>query len=406
MNFSFFIAKKYLVSKKNANIINIISFIAIVGVAFGTMAFIIVLSVFNGIEGLVSSLFNSFDPDLRVEVNEGKSFSTDSLIFEELKNYSEVAYMSFVIEENALLEYDGKQVVATMKAVDENYINVTGVDTMLYKGSFVLNENPRQYAVIGHGLAARLGVGLNLIYPLKIWAPLRTQGITLNSNNAFNADVINLSAIFAVQQEYDNKYVIIPLDFAQNLMNYENRATNIEIKLVQNANVAKSEEHIAEILGDGFVVKNRFEQKQLVYKIMKSEKWATIAILSFILLVSSFNIIGTMIMLIIEKKDNLSTMHAMGADIDKIRKIFLFEGWMISAIGAVIGLFIGLIISLGQQTFGWLKFSSTGSFVQSVYPVQVNFTDVIFVLIIVLSIGYIVANYPIRFITKKFFTFN
>ncbi|MBN2662454.1 MAG: ABC transporter permease [Bacteroidales bacterium] len=406
MNFSFFIAKKYLVSKKNANIINIISFIAIVGVAFGTMAFIVVLSVFNGIEGLVSSLFNSFDPDLRVEVNEGKSFSTDSLIFDELKNYNEVAYMSFIIEENALLEYDGKQVVATMKAVDENYINVTGVDTMLYDGSFVLNENPRQYAVIGHGIAARLGVGLNLIYPLKIWAPLRTQGITLNSNNAFNADIINLSAIFAVQQEYDNKYVIIPLDFAQNLMNYENRATTIEIKLVQNANVAKSQEHIAEILGDGFVVKNRFEQKQLVYKIMKSEKWATIAILSFILLVSSFNIIGTMIMLIIEKKDNLSTMHSMGADIDKIRKIFLFEGWMISATGAVIGLIIGLIISLGQQTFGWLKFSSTGSFVQSVYPVQVNFTDVIFVLIIVLSIGYIVANYPVRFITKKFFTFN
>jgi len=406
MNFSFFIAKKYLVSKKNMNIINIISLIAIIGVAFGTMAFIIVLSVFNGIEGLVSSLFNSFDPDLRVEVVEGKSFSTDSLIFDELKNHDEIAYLSFVIEENALLEYDGKQVVATMKAVDENYINVTGVDTMLYDGSFILTENPRQYAVIGHGLAAQLGVGLNLIYPLKIWAPVRTQGINLSSRNAFNADVINLSAIFAVQAEYDNKYVIIPINFAQDLMNYENRATSIEIKLVQNANVDNAQNEIDAILGDGFIVKNRFEQKQLVYKIMKSEKWATIAILSFILLVSSFNIIGTMIMLIIEKKDNLSTMHAMGANIEKIRKIFLFEGWMISTIGAVIGLILGLGVSLGQQTFGWLKFSSSSSLVQTVYPVQVHFTDVFFVFFVVLAIGYLVANYPVRFITKKFFSFN
>lgn len=406
MNFSFFVAKKYLVSKKNANIINIISIIAIVGVAFGTMAFIVVLSVFNGIEGLVSSLFNSFDPDLRVEVTEGKSFNTDSVIFDDLNNYSEIAYMSFIIEENALLEYDGKQVVATMKAVDENYINVTGVDTMLYDGTFILNENPKQYAVIGHGLAARLGVGLNLIYPLKIWAPVRTKGINLSSRNAFNVDALNPSAIFAVQQEYDNKYVIVPIDFAQNLMNYENRATSVEIKLLQNADFSKAQEEIAQILGDGFVVKNRFEQKQLVYKIMKSEKWATIAILSFILLVSSFNIIGTMIMLIIEKKDNLSTMHAIGADIEKIRKIFLFEGWMISAIGAVIGLILGLGVSLGQQKFGWLKFSTSGSFVQSIYPVQVNFVDVIFVFAIVLAIGYLVANYPVRFITKKFFTFN
>ncbi len=406
MNFPFFIAKKYLVSKKNTNIINIISFIAILGVAFGTTAFIVVLSVFNGIENLVSSQFNSFDPDLKINVIEGKSFNTDSVVFQKLKDYENIAYMSYIIEENALLEYDKKQVVATIKAVDENYINVTGVDTMLWQGQFILNENPKQYAVIGQGLAARLGVGLNLIYPLKIWLPMRTKGINLSAHNAFNADLLNVSGIFSVQAEYDNKYVIIPIDFARDLMNYGNRATTIEIKLLKNADLSKSETEIQQILGSGFTVKNRFEQKQLVYKIMKSEKWATIAILMFILLVSSFNIIGTMIMLIIEKRDNISTMHALGADIDKIRKIFLYEGWLISAIGAVIGLVFGLFISLGQQYFGWIKYSTHNSFTQSIYPIHVDFSNVFFVFIVVLFIGWLVANYPVKYITKKFFNLN
>jgi len=406
MNFPLFVAKKNLVSKKIANIINIISIIAVIGVSFGTMAFIIVLSVFNGIEDLVSSLFNSFDPDLRIELAEGKSFNADSTVFDEVEKLSSVAFMSYIIEENALLEYDGKQVVATIKAVDDNYKQVTGVDTMLYDGSFVLTENPRNYAVVGRGLAARLGVGVNLIYPLKIWAPQRTQGITLTMGNAFNSESIGVSGIFVVQQEYDNKYVIVPIDFARELMNYGNRATSIEVKLSKDANLKKTQAEIQSVLGEGFVVKNRYEQKQLVYKIMKSEKWAIIAILSFVLLVSSFNIIGTMIMLIIEKRNDISTMHAVGADVDKIRKIFLIEGWLISAIGAVVGLIIGLAVTLGQQKFGWIKFPSQGTFVQNVYPVSVHFADVAFVFFVVIAIGYLVAKYPVKFITRKFFLFN
>ncbi len=406
MNFPFYIAKKYLVSKKKTNVINIISLIAIIGVAFGTMAFIIVLSVFNGIEKLVSSLFNSFDPDLRIELAEGKSFNADSLVFDKLEDAKDVAFYSFVIEENVLLEYNGKQVVATIKAVDNNYKYVTGLDTMIYDGSFILTENPRQYAVVGHGLAQRLGVGLNLIYPLKIWAPVQTKGINLSLNNAFNSNLLGVSAIFSVQKEYDDKFVIVPINFARDLMNYQQRATSVEIKLTKNADIDDAQKKISEILGEGFVVKNRYEQKQLVYKIMKSEKWAIIAILSFILLVSSFNIIGTMIMLIIEKRDNLSTIHALGADIDKIRKIFLIEGWLISSIGAVIGLILGLALSLGQQIFGWLKFPTQGSFIESVYPVHVEGIDVLLVFTVVIAIGYIVANYPVRFITRKFFTFN
>jgi lipoprotein-releasing system permease protein len=403
MNFSFFIAKKYFLSKKSVNVINIISFIALIGVAFGTMAFIIVLSVFNGIENLVSSLFSSFDPDLKIELAEGKSFKSDSLIFENIKNHKDVAFYSFIIEENALIEYDGKQMIATIKAVDDQYKEVSGVDTMLYKGKFVLSENPYNYAIVGYGIASRLGIGLNLFFPLKIWAPVRTEGVTLNTQTAFNSQALSVSAIFLVQQEYDEKYVIIPIEFAKELMDYGNRATSIEIKLHNNSNYKKAQKELQELLGDGFVVKNRFEQKQLVYKIMKSERWAIIAILSFILLVSSFNIIGTMIMLIIDKKSDIATIHSLGADIDTIRNIFRFEGWMISAIGAIIGLILGLAVSLVQQYFGLLKFPGGGSFVTNAYPVQVHFTDTIFVFVVVLAIGFLVASYPVKYITNKFF---
>jgi lipoprotein-releasing system permease protein len=370
------------------------------------MAFIVVLSVFNGLENLVSSLFNSFDPDLRIETIEGKSFPADTIVISQIKDLPEVSYMSYVIEENVLLEYDKKQIVATMKAVDNKYKNVTGVDTMMYDGVFNLYDNPRSYAVVGYGIASRLGISLNLYYPLRIWAPVRKKGILMNVENAFNSDILTVSGIFSVQQEYDDKYVIVPINFARNLMKYGNRATSVEIKLAKNIDAKRAEKIIQKKVGKGFVVKNRFEQKQLIYKIMRTEKWAVIAILSFILLVSSFNIIGTMIMLIIEKRNDLSTLHAIGADIEKIRRIFLVEGWLISSIGAVLGLIIGLAISLGQQYYGWLKFPSSGSFATNSYPVQVHGIDVVFVFIVVMLIGYIVAKYPVRFITKKFFSLN
>ena len=404
MNFSFFVAKKYFFSKKSANVINIISWISLVGVAFGTMAFIIVLSVFNGIENLVSSLFSAFDPDLKIELNEGKSFVSDSVIFDEVKNHKDVAFMSFVIEENALIEYDGKQMIATIKAVDEQYKEVTGVDSMIFNGNFILRENPRFYAVVGYGIASKLGITTSLVYPLKIWAPVRKQGITINSQNAFRSEALSVSGIFAVQQEYDEKFVIIPIEFARELMDYGFRATAVEINLHKNIKLKNTQKEIQEIIGEGFVVKNRYEQKQLVYKIMKSERWAIFAILSFILLVSSFNIVGTMIMLIIDKKNDIITLNSVGADIDKIRKIFLFEGWMISIAGAVTGLVLGLIITLVQQFFGLLKFPTSGSFVSNAYPVAVHFFDTLLVFGVVVAIGFLVANYPIRFISRKFFT--
>ncbi len=403
MNFPFFVAKKYFFSKKSTNVINIISLISLIGVAFGTMAFIIVLSVFNGIENMVTALFNSFDPDLRIELKEGKSFSTDNPIFEKLQKSEHVAYMSYIIEENALLEYDHKQLIATVKAVDDSYKEITGIDTMMYSGDFILRENLQNYAIVGVGIASRLGIIPNSMRTLKIWLPERKEGINITDKSNFRSDILGVSGVFSVQQEYNDKYVIVPINFIKNMTNYGNRATVVEIKLLTK-NAKKAEKEIQELLGDEFVVKNRFEQKAFVYKILKSERWAIFAILSFILLVSSFNVIGTMIMLIIEKKKDIETLHAIGADIENIRKIFLFEGWFISVSGAVIGLLLGVGIILLQQTFGFVKLPTSGSFTSDFYPVDIHFIDTIVVFGVVVAIGFLVANYPIRFITRKFFS--
>ena len=370
------------------------------------MAFILVLSVFNGLEDLVSSMFNSFDPDLRIESAEGGSFNVDSNLIVSVREMPEIAYSSEIIEKNVLLEYDKKQVIATMKAVDENFVNVSGLDTMIYEGHYLLHDNSIDYAVAGYGIAARLGISSDVMYAVRVWAPLQTKGYTMNIQNAFNSRAITVAGIFSIQQELDDKYFIVPIEFARDLMNYEGKATALEIKLVSGVNPKKVQKKISQTLGNGFEVKNRFEQKPLVYKILKTERLAIIAILSFILLVSSFNIIGSMIMMILEKRKDIGNINAIGANVDKLRRIFFYQGWMISIIGDIIGIIIGLALALGQQYYGWLKFSSSGAFLTNAYPVKVVFTDVMLVFSVVIVIGFIIAKYPVRFITKKFIDQN
>ncbi len=372
-----------------------------IGVAFGTMAFILVLSVFNGLEEMVKSMFNVFDPDLRIESAEGGSFGVDTNLIKEVRNLPEVAYSSEVIEKNVLLEYNGKQVIATMKAVDDNYEKVTGIDTAIYEGNFVLEDNSVKYAVVGYGIAARLGIGMDVMYAVRIWAPLRTKGYTMNLQSAFNSAPLSVAGIFAIQQEIDDKYIIVPIDFARDLMNYGNEATAIEIKLVNGADEKDVQQKIEKILGKDFTVKNRFEQKPLIYKIMRTERLGIIAILSFILLVSSFNIIGTVIMMILEKRKDLGNIIAIGATVTDIRRIFFFQGLIISLGGDILGLIMGVAIALGQQINGWLKFTQDGVSLTP-YPVLVNWLDVVIVFAVVAFIGFLVAKYSVRFITKDF----
>lgn len=392
-----------MISKKSRNAINIISFISIFGVAIGTAALIIVLSVFNGFDNLIESMYNSFDPDLKISIAEGKTFNSNNSNITKIKTLDGVEIFSETLEENALLKYDNNQYFATIKGVDSNFCKISGIDTMIIGGEFMLHDNNNQeYAVVGQGIAGFLSLGLNYINPIIIYVPKRNASISMNPEKAFNKKYIFPSGVFSIQQEFDTKYIIVPLDFAKDLLDYKNNISSLELKISPDYNIDDIQNKIQTILGDDFVVKNRFQQHETFYKIMKSEKWAIFLILTFILIIASFNIIGSLSMLIIDKKNDISTFQSMGANLKSIRKIFLLEGWMISIAGAFVGLIIGYFVCWLQITFGIVKMTGAGSFIINTYPVAINYIDIIIIFITVLIIGWIAAWFPVKYITKKY----
>jgi lipoprotein-releasing system permease protein len=408
MNLPLYIAKRYLFARKSQNVINIISAISVVGVATGTMALIVILSVFNGFDSLIKSLFSVFDPDLEISLAEGKTFvPVDDHRFNAVKSHPGVAYYTEVLEENALLMYGERQHIATLKGVGENFEGTSGLERMIVEGSLKLrDEYNNNFAVIGRGLANVLGVGLNFITPLDIYVPRRTASmaaIITNPEQAFNRKMIFPSGVFSVEQELDMSYVVIPVEFARELLEYRDEVTSIELGLNENFRENQVKEELQQLLGDEFVVKDRYQQHEWLYKVMASEKWAIYLILSFILLVASFNIIGSITMLIMEKKKDMAVLKSMGAGVNLIRKIFLFEGWMISFGGAVAGLIIGLLICLAQMEFGIIKLYGDGSFIIDAYPVELQLSDFFHVLAIVLLIGFFAALVPVNYITRRIF---
>lgn len=402
MNFSFYIAKRYLFSKKSRNAINVISAISVVGIAIGTMALIVVLSVFNGFDNLVQSLFNTFDPDLKITAARGKTFPGNNEKILQLDSVKGILYHTKVIEENALLRYDERQYIATIKGVGDDFVKMSGIDSMIIDGEFVLTKKGKPLAVVGQGVAINLAIGLNFISPIVFYVPKNTERISLDPSKAFNRKYLYPSGIFAIQQEFDSEYVIVPISFARDLLGYNEEVSGVEIKVDPEYDTQEVQEDIKKLLGQEFSVKNRFEQQELLYKIMKSEKWAIFFILTFILLVASFNIIGSLTMLIIEKKKDIGILRSMGTSLSGLRRIFLFEGWMISLIGAFSGVVTGIIICLLQQEFGLVKLQGSGSFVIDAYPVSIEFPDLIWVFLTVLLIGYLAAWYPVRYITRRF----
>lgn len=406
MNFPLYIAKRYLFAKKSHNAINIISAISLAGVTIGTMALIIVLSVFNGFDHLIQTLFNSFDPDLKITIVEGKSFQADNEKLKQLSEIPGVVAWSKVIEENALIKYGEKQYIATIKGVDRNYPLINNLDSCITEGSYTLEDEKGRYAVIGQGIEYYLQVGLKFITPLVIYVPRKSATITMNPENAFNQKYIYPSGVFNILTDYDSKYVLVPISFAQELLDDSLSITALEIRTTENKNVDQIQENIQHLFGTKFSVKNRYQQKELFYRIMKYEKWAIFMILTFILAIASFNIVGSLSMLIIEKKKDISTLHSIGADRQFLRRVFLYEGTMISFFGAFLGLCLGLIICWLQITFGIVKFPSSGSFIINAYPVDIKAMDVAFVLVTVLLIGYLAAWYPVRYIIKIYLPDN
>lgn len=403
MNLSFYIARRYLLGKKSQNAINIISGISVLGVSVGTMALVIVLSVFNGFDSVVKSLFNSFDPDLKISALEGKTFPSDPALNESILSLPGVLALSEVLEENVLLLYGDKQHIATIKGVDDSFSMVSGLDSMIYDGSMKLKDENRSYAVVGQGVAYSLRVGLNFINPLFVYTIDRTARVNMSQpEESIRRDFIFPSGIFAIEQEYDSRYVVCPIEFVRKLLSYPGENTFLEVKLDPAFPADQVQEEIEELAGDRFQVKNRQQQNELFYRVMKSEKWAIFLILTFILIIASFNIIGSLSMLIIDKKHDIVTLRNMGADNKLISRIFLAEGWLISLIGSVIGITLGTTFSWIQQHFGLIKLSGSGTFVIDAYPVQIEAPDIFLVWITVLLIGWLAARYPVRQISRKY----
>ncbi len=402
MNFPLYIARRYFVSRKSHNIINIISGISVAGVTLGTMALIIVLSVFNGFQNLVISLFNSFNPDLMITVREGKTFDTTGLAEEQIRKIPGVLSLSEYIEENALVKYKDKQYIVTIKGVGESYSLMSGLDTMMVEGNFRLQKGAQDFAVVGNGVAYYLNASLDdFLNPITIYVPRRTASLSGGFENAFNSEIIFPAGFFSVQQDFDSKYVILPLRFVKRLLEYDHEITGVEIWLAKGADQDKIQKEINKIAGDRFKVKNRFQQQEMLYKIMKSEKWAIFLILTLILFIATFNVIGSLSMLIIDKKHDIATLQCMGASQPMVKTIFLAEGMMISFFGAVAGIILGGVVCKLQQVYGFVKLGSSGStFVVSTYPVDMQILDFIFVFLTVVTIGLLAAWYPVYNIRK------
>lgn len=401
MNFPFFVARRYLFSKKKTHAINVISLISVIGVAVATMALVIVLSVFNGFHDLVASFFTNFDPQLKVVPVEGKTVPADDPILIKISHFSEVDVATGTVEDMALAIYNGKQAMVTIKGVDDNFPQLTHITEILYgDGQFQLHTANLQYGTPGIRLAQTLGLGANWKGYLKIYAPQREGQLDMTDpQSGFVVDsLISPGVVFSVNQgKYDKSYIVTSLGFAQNLFNQQGMVSALELRLKAGSNLESVKERMQKVAGKKYQVLDRFEQQSDTFKIMKVEKLMAYIFLTFILIVACFNIIGSLSMLIIDKKDDVVTLRNLGASDKQIRRIFLFEGRLISVFGAILGILLGLLLCWLQQQYGFVKMgSSDGTFVVNAYPVSVHYSDVLLIFLTVIATGWLAVWYPVR----------
>lgn len=408
MNLPFYIAKRYLFSKKSHNAINVISGVSVCGVALATLALVCTLSVFNGFQDLVATFFTAFDPELKITATSGKVFDNQDVRIQKLRDFPEIAVFSESLEDNAMVQYNGKQAMVVIKGVEDNFSQLTAIDSILYgRGEMVLYDEIVDYAIPGVELTSILGTGIRFLDPLEVYAPKRgTQINVANPASSFNVSYLHSSGlVFAVnQQKYDASYIITSLKFARDLFQYDTEVSSIELKLKEGVDTDAFAHKIGGILGNDFVVQNRYEQQADTFRIMQVEKLISYVFLTFILLVACFNVIGSLSMLIIEKKNDVVTLRGLGADDQLISRIFLFEGCLISFLGALVGVVLGLTLCLVQQEFGILTLgsgASAGAFVVDAYPVSVHWQDVVLILVTVLVIGFFSVLYPVKFFSRR-----
>lgn len=406
MDLSLYIAKRYLFSKKSHQVINIISGVAIAGIALATAAMVCTLSVFNGFQSIVAEQFTAFDPDIKVTAAQGKSFITDSPEIEAATKVKGIDIVSFSVEDKALVEYCGKQVMATLKGIDDNFARLTNIEKVLHgNGKFILQDSLNSYAVPGGKIINELNCGLFHTTPLEIYAPNRGSKInlTMPARNFKKGLLLSSGLAFVVNQpEYDGGYILTSNDFARKIFRRKaNEATSMEMKIIADADIEDIKKELESTLGCGYTIKDRYEQQNDIYKVMQIEKLISYIFLTFILLVACFNIVGSLSMLIIEKRDNMETLRSMGADNKTIANIFIYEGIIISTIGAVSGILAGILLCLAQQQFGFISMGSTESFVVSSYPVEVQVSDIVMTFVTVLAVGITAVWLPVRILTRR-----
>ena len=406
MNCELYIARRYLFSKKSTNVINVISAISVIGVTVATMAMVVVMSVFNGFSDLVATFFTAFDPQIAVVPTTGKTCSANDPVIEKIKSLDFIDIASESIEDQALAIYGNQQAMVHIKGVDDNFEKMSHIKDICYgDGLFDLHAADLQYGIPGIRLAQQLNMPARYQGYLYIYAPNREGQLDMmNPMDGFYVDsLISPGVVFAVQQgKYDKDYVLTSIDFARNLFQREGQLSKLELKLKPGVSISTAKKQIQQIAGNNYRVLDRYEQQEDTFNIMKIEKLMAYFFLTFILVVACFNIIGSLSMLIIDKQKDAATLRALGARDTLIKRIFLFEGWMISIIGAVIGVALGLLLCLLQQQFGIVSLGqSSGSFVVDAYPVSVHYSDVLLIFITVIIVGFISVLYPVRYATKR-----
>jgi len=406
MNFPFYIARRYLFSKKSTHAINVISGISVVGVAVATMALVVTLSVFNGFHDLVASFLTSFDPQLKVTPVKGKSVAADDPRLTQIRELPQVDVATECMEDQALALYDGHQAMITLKGVDDNFDQLTHIGEILVgEGEFELHAADMHYGIVGIRLAETLGMGYTFEKPLKIFAPRREGQLDMTApeEGFVEDDLYSPGVLFCVRQaKYDKNYIITSLGFARRVFEQQGMVSSLELRLKPGSDFEAVKKEMQKIAGDDFYVKDRFEQQDETFKIMKIEKLIAYVFLTFILIVACFNIIGSLSMLIIDKKDDVVTLRNLGASDRVITRIFLFEGRLISVLGAVIGISVGLLLCWLQQTYGLVKLgSSSGSFVINAYPVSVHPEDILIIFVTVIAVGFLAVWYPVRYFSRR-----
>lgn len=408
MNFPFFIARRYLFSKKSTHTINVISGISVIGVAVATMALVVTLSVFNGFHDMVASFFTSFDPQLKIVPVKGKTVPADDPLLTKVKQLPQVDVAMECVEDQALAVYKGRQAMVTIKGVEESFSQLTHINEILLgDGQFELRAADMFYGIPGIRLAEQLATGYTYDEPLKIYAPRREGHLNMANplEGLVEDELYSPGVLFNVKQaRYDKNYILTDIAFARRVFEQQGMVSALELRLKPGSNFESVKSEIKQIVGDNYYVRDRFEQQDDTFKIMKIEKFIAYIFLTFILMVACFNIIGSLSMLIIDKKDDVVTLRNLGASDRQITRIFLFEGRLISAIGAVVGICMGLLLCWLQQTYGLVKLgSSSGSFVVNAYPVSVHPEDIILVFITVLVVGFLAVWYPVRYFSKRLF---